>query len=165
MRLSNFTDETTVIIVTATNTTLSTDSDKSYKVTANIHSSSSQVFSAEANATASIGPVIFDCYDVVSDATNADFNSQLTIAQSEGGSAPNWLSIDSASANISVSNAPSVRSDNYTVTNTYTGVFSGSFTFDTNVTVSITPSSVTNTTTGNTTDPSTTNNEKDNDNY
>ena len=119
--------------------TLNTDSDNSYKVTANVFSSDSQNYSGTVNETATLGPILYDCYEVVTSATNANLTNQVTFTKSDGQTTPNWMTFDTGTANVSISTPSEVSSDTYTISNSYaSGVLVSSFTLDTNVNISIT---------------------------
>ena len=124
------------LTITAANATLDTDTDKSYKVNVNIFSDSMETYNGTVNDTTPIGPLKFDCYDVVT-ATNANFTNQLTFATKDGSSMASWMSFDSAAGNVSISIPSEVSSDNFTITNTYTGVLGNNFTLATDLTINI----------------------------
>ena len=123
--------------ITATNATLDTDTDKSCKVNVNIFSDSMETYNGTVNDTTSIGPLKFDCYDVVTAATNANFTNQLTFATKNGSSMASWMSFDSSAGNVSISIPSEISSDNFTITNTYTGVLGNNFTLATDLTINI----------------------------
>ena len=116
---------------------MTTDSATSYKVTLNVHSANVETYNGTVNTTTTLGPIGFNCYDVVTAASSADFTNNITFAQSNGSSLPSWLTFDNTTANVSISNPSEVSSDTYTITNTYTGSLGTTFTLNKNVTISI----------------------------
>ena len=135
------------VTITTSNETLQTISDLTYKVTANIFSTSTQSFSGTSDDTF-LGSAYFDCYDIVTNANNVSFADQLSIAQTDGQAGPSWMSVDSASGNISFSNAEAVSSA-YLIQNSYTGSVEN-FTLDITVFVDITCTGTSNMTSNNT---------------
>ena len=146
---------------------MTTDSATSYKVTLNVHSANVETYNGTVNNATSFGPIGFDCYDVVTTASSANFTNNITFAQSNGSSLPSWLTFDNTTANVSISSPSAVSSDTYTITNTYTGSLGVTFTLTTNATISIVEEITTNNTVNNTTNNTTTtpdeNNNKDDD--
>ena len=149
------------ITVTVNNATLTSDSDKSYKVNVNIFSDSMETYNGTVNDTTSFGPLQFDCYDVVTAATNTNFTNQLTFATKDGSSMVSWISFDSTAGNVSISIPSETSSDNFTITNTYTGVLGNNFTLATDLTINIVEAQVV--TNNSNTNTNTNNNEDDDD--
>ena len=116
---------------------MTTDSTTSYKVTLNVHSANVETYNGTVNSTTSLGPIGFDCYDVITSASSANFTNNITFAQSNGSSLPSWLTFDNTTANVSISNSSAASSATYTITNTYTGSLGTTFTLNKNVTISI----------------------------
>ena len=145
---------------------MTTDSATSYRVTLNVHSANVETYNGTVNNATSFGPIGFDCYDVITSASSANFTNNITFAQSNGSSLPSWLTFDNTTANVSISSPSAVSSDTYTITNTYTGSLGVTFTLTTNATISIvedtTTNNTVNNTTNNTTAPDENNNEDDN---
>ena len=129
-------------------------------MTLNVFSSSVETYNGTVNTTTALGPIGFDCYEVVTAASTANFTNNITFAQSSGSSLPSWLTFDTSTANVSISNPSAVSNDTYTITNTYTGVLRSTFTLETNAIISLAEEVVTNTTTNttNTTDTTDTTN-------
>ena len=124
--------------VTPNDITLYIDSDKTYNVTLNIFSTNVETYTRTVDTSTSVGPIEFDCYEVSTSARDANFSNQLTFAQSNGSSLPNWMTFDSTTASVSLSIPNEESSDTYTITNSYTGVFGSTFTLTTNATISLT---------------------------
>ena len=118
-------------------------------MTVNVFSSSVETFNGTVNSTTALGPIGFDCYEVVTAASTANFTNNITFAQSSGSSLPSWLTFDTSTANVSISNPSAVSNDTYTITNTYTGVLGSTFTLQTNAIISLAEEVVTNTTSNN----------------
>ena len=112
-----------------------------------MHSANVETYNGTVNTTTTLGPIGFNCYDVVTAASSADFTNNITFAQSNGSSLPSWLTFDNTTANVSISNPSEVSSDTYTITNTYTGSLGVTFTLTTNATISIVEDTTTNNTT------------------
>ena len=140
------------------NTSLNTDADKSYEVTANIFSESVDLYNVSVNTASTVGPLNFDCYTINTDASDANFTNSLTFSQSEGQSLPSWLTFDASTTNVSVSNPSTGGSDNYNITNSYTGVL-GNFTLDRILTISVIDDSTNNNTNNNNTNNNTNTND------
>ena len=118
-------------------------------MTLNVFSSSVETYNGTVNSTTALGPIGFDCYEVVTAASTANFTNNITFAQSSGSSLPSWLTFDTSTANVSISNPSAVSNDTYTITNTYTGVLGSTFTLQTNAIISLAEEVVTNTTSNN----------------
>ena len=131
-------DSNTSWAPTLSDPTFTTDSSKTYEVTANIFSSNVATLNGDITSS-SLGPVEFDCYSVATSASSADFSNQLSMTQSDGQAIPSWMSIDSSSATVVLS-SPEVSLGDYIVTSSFTGI-AANFTFDTNVTINIGPPS------------------------
>ena len=106
-------------------------------MTLNVFSSSVETYNGTVNSTTALGPIGFDCYEVVTAASTANFTNNITFAQSSGSSLPSWLTFDTSTANVSISNPSAVSNDTYTITNTYTGVLGSTFTLQTNAIISL----------------------------
>ena len=117
--------------------TLTTDSATSYKVTVNVHSGNVETYNATANSASTIGPLSFDCYEVVTSASDANFSNQLTFVESTGSSLPSWLTFNASTASVSISNPSAASSDTYNITNTYTGSLGNTFALNTSLTINI----------------------------
>ena len=146
--------------ITPSNQTLNVDDDLTYNVTANIFSSSVESYSG----STSVGPLQFDCYDVVTSANNANFTNQLTLTQSDGSALPGWMTFDPSTAMITVSNTSDIAATTYILTNTYTGLLSN-ISYAANVSITFTEEVVNNTNTNNTNANNTNNENKDDDDY
>ena len=120
-----------------TNSNLVYDTSKTYKVTANVFSMNVETYNGTANDTTALGPIGFDCYEVVTAASNANFNNSITFEQYNGSSTPSWMAFDTTTANISISNTSEISSDTYKITNSYTGVINASFTLETTAIISL----------------------------
>ena len=125
------------LTVTVNDATLNTNSDKSYKVNANVFSQNTETYTGTVNTTASIGPVQYDCYEVVASSTSSNFTNQLTLLKSDGSALPNWMTFDSTSGIVSTSVPSEISSDTYKINNLYTGELGNSFTLSTNLTIRI----------------------------
>ena len=132
-------------------------------MTLNVFSSSVETYNGTVNSTTALGPIGFDCYEVVTAASTANFTNNITFAQSSGSSLPSWLTFDTSTANVSISNPSAVSNDTYTITNTYTGVLGSTFTLQNNAIISLAEEVVTNTTTNETNTNTTSNNENNSD--
>ena len=131
---------------TSNNAYILTDTTNSYKATLNIFSSSVETYNTTVNSTASLGPIGFDCYDVIATASSANFNNRLSFVQSSGSALPNWLTFDRSTANVSISSPSEVSNNTYTITNTYSGSIVSSFSLETNAVISVIEEVVINTT-------------------
>ena len=139
--LTNFTSGTATTTVN-----LTTDSATSYKVTLNVFSRDAVTYNGTVNSTTALGPIGFDCYDVITAASSANFTNNITFGQSSGSSLPSWLAFDITTTNVSISNPSEISNDTYTITNTYSGSLVGSFTLNTNAIISLAEEIIINTT-------------------
>ena len=127
--------------------TLNSLTNSSYTVTVNIFSENVETYNGTVNSTTALGPIGFDCYDTVTAATTVDFTTnQITFDESNGSSLPSWLTFDTSTANVSISNPSEIYNGTYTLTNTYTGVLGNTFTLQNNAIISLSEEVVNSTT-------------------
>ena len=131
------------LTITPTTPTFETDTARSYKVTANIHSTSTATYNATVNTTTTLGPIGFDCYTMNVNATNANFTNSISFSHSEGLDIPGWVYFNPSDSEVLVFNNTEVSSNVYTITNSLTGVFDN-ITYATNFTINIVEDSTTN---------------------
>ena len=131
------TDTASDLSITPTASGLGYDSSKSYNVTANIHSTSTPIYTSPMNTSSTFGPIPFDCYSTTTSASNANFTSNLSFKSSDGSAVPNWVYFNPSTPEILVTDNTAVSENTYSISNAYTGVFQN-VTFVTNVTVNIT---------------------------
>ena len=116
---------------------IETDTDKTYKVTANVYSNQIVTYNETVNTTAIFGPIGFDWYEVVTSATSTNFTNDVSFNHSEGLNIPSWVFFNPSTPLVLVSNTSEASVNTYSVTNGYTGVFEN-ITFTTNFTINIT---------------------------
>lgn len=132
------------LTITAADSDLASNSDKTYKVTVNVFSDNLETYNGTVNDTRIIGPLKFDCYEVITEASSANFTNRLTFGKSDESEIANWMAFNSTTSNVSISVPSEISAENYTLKNTYTGVIVSSFTLGTNLTINITAAEDTN---------------------
>ena len=130
-------DSTSDLSITPVASNFSVDTDRTYRATANLHSLSVETYNSTINTSAIIGPIAYDCYDVTMNGTSATLSNVVTMSEGEGGSIPNWMAFNPSTASILVVHSTETSSNNFTISNTISGVF-GSFVLNTNFTINIT---------------------------
>ena len=90
-------------MITPADTNLITNTDKTYKVTLNLHSTNLETYNGTVNTTATIRPLKFDCYGVITSAATVIFSNQLTFSKSDGSDLPSWMTFNPSTGSVSTS--------------------------------------------------------------
>ena len=87
---------------------------------------------------------------------NGSFINNLSLAESQSNALPSWMSFNSSTAEITITDPDTVSSDLYTITNTFTSVFGSSFTLTNDLNITVIEVTVPNNTVPNNTVPNNT---------